>query len=476
MLSSRSARFRRVIHWIGWKAFACPPILVALGCSTPPRPATAIAPKSSCVISAAAPTPAETISVAVTGPIDPARIPTPANSAERFVFAQLYETLIDIDCEGHAYPGLASSWTLDATRTRVTLVIRDDARFWNGKPVTASDVVAAWRATGGQSTESSRLVRRLADAATVDDDRALTVSLPDSAWLVLADPALAISQPQPGSAWAQGSGSYRVDSDATVGSGLVVLVPFSPHAAPPIVARNRPSADPRDAIDAGADLIVTSDAAAVSYAATRANLSAVPLPWNRAYVLAVPGFIPDSARASLLSMANDPELRASLAGDAVHAEARPAAPPYWWSGIQGCTSISAAGSAAGASGGRPSRRIVYRRNDGVARGLAERLVAVGRGMSAAGLAPSDFARALRDAQDLAYVFDLPRASLSPCQDLTVLVSAAPWLTDGAGNGPSADKLLPLIDTRARAIVNRDHVSAMIDWDGTLRIAGRSRQP
>lgn len=410
------------------------------------------------------------------GPIDPMHVPTPGNGAERFVFAQLYETLVNVDCEGHAYPGLAQSWTLDATRSRVTLVLRGGAQFWNGKPITASDIVTGWRATGGQSAESSRLARRLADGATVVDDRTLTVSLPDTAWLVLADPAVAVYQPQSGSAWAQGSGSYRVDADATTGPGLAALVALPPDSSPRIVIRAVPTGDPRDAIDAGADLIVTSDAAAVSYAATRANLSAAPLPWNRAYVIAVPSVIADTARATLSSMASDSGLRASLAHDAVHAEARPAAPPYWWSGIQGCASTQPAGSAAIASGGRPSRRIVYRRNDGVARGLAERLVAVGRGISAAGLAPSDFARALRGGQDLAYLLDLPRASLSPCQDLTVLAAAAPWVTNGASDGPSADKLVPLIDTRARAIVNRDRVSAMIDWDGTLKIAARSRLP
>lgn len=472
-MSSRSVPPNR---WIRWKAFACPPILVALGCSTPPRPATAIAPTSSCAIRATQPAPAETISVAVNGPIDPTHVPTPGNSAERFVFAQLYETLVNVDCEGHTYPGLAQSWTMDATRTRVTLVIRDDARFWNGKPVTASDIVTAWRATAGQPAEFSRLARRLADGAAVVDDRTLTVSLPDTAWLVLADPALAVYQPQAGSAWALGSGSHRVDADAAAGPGLAALVPLSPNSAPRIVIRAVPTGDPRDAIDAGADLIVTSDAAAVSYAATRATLFAVPLPWSRAYVLAVPSVIADTVRASLSSMASDSGLRASLARDAVHAEARPAAPPYWWSGIQRCTSTQAAGSPETASSGRASRRIVYRRNDVVARGLAERLVAVGRGISAAGLAPSDFARALRAGQELAYVLDLPGAPLSPCQDLAVLASAAPWVTNGAGDGPSVDKLVPLVDTRARAIVNRDRVSAMIDWDGALRIPGRSRQP
>ena len=474
MLSSRSVQFNRVIRWIRWKAIAFPPILVALGCSTTPRPATAIAPKSSCAIVAAAPTPSDTISVAVTEPIDPAHIPTPGNSAERFAFAQAYETLVNVDCEGHPYPGLAQSWAMDATRTRVTLVLRDAAQFWNGKPVVASDVLAAWRATAGLSTESN-VARRVADGTTIVDDRTFTVSLADTAWLVLADPALAVYQPQPGQAWAEGSGRYHV-VDATVGAEPLTLAPASTTSGPNLTIRTRRSADPRDAIDAGADLLVTDDPVAVSYAATRSNLTAIPLPWTRTYALAVPSSAPTGATAMLPLARGLDTLTASLARDAVHAEARAAQAPYWWVGIPGCESLSRGSAGALPAGARRSSRIVYRRDDRVARGLAERLVALGRGATATGLAPGDFARALHAGAELAYVLDLGRASLSPCQDLAVLESAARWLAGGPGEGIATATLLPLIDTRARAIVNRDHVSAMIDWDGTLRIGGPSRRP
>ena len=32
-------------------------------------------------------------------------------------------------------------------------------------------------------------------------------------------------------------------------------------------------------------------------------------------------------------------------------------------------------------------------------------------------------------------------------------------------------LIPLVDTRERAIMKRDRVSATIDWDGTVRMSG-----
>jgi hypothetical protein len=173
--------------------------------------------------------------------------------------------------------------------------------------------------------------------------------------------------------------------------------------------------------------------------------------------------------------ADNPALRVSLARDAVHAEARASEPPYWWADIRGCTSVTVNQTIA-SPGARRSNRIVYRRDDRIARDLAARLVAVGRGMTAAGLASVEFARALRAGDELAYVLDLPRASLSPCHDLDQLVASAPWVVTGAPGGPAVESLIPLVDARQRAIVNRDRVSAAIDWDGTLRISGAPRQP
>lgn len=363
---------------------------------------------------------------------------------------------------------------MDATRTRVTLVLRKDARFSDGKPVVATDVVAAWRATAERSAGGSRLARLVVDAATIIDDRTLTVSLPDTSWLVLAEPALAVYQGRPGLAWPVGSGLYRAASDTASSLEAVELVPLAPSSAPRIVVRARRNGDPRDAIDAGADIVVTGDRAALSYAESRANLSTVPLPWSRVYVVAIPRAGSTHADSSLRSIVSDAGLRASLARDAVRTEARGAEPPYWWNGAAACglASVVTTGDASGAV--RRSSRIVYDRGDAVARGLAERLVAVERGVMAAGLATADFARALRAGDERAYVLALPRASLSPCQDLAPLATAAPWLVSDSGLSELA--LTPLVETRERAIVNRDRVSAEIDWDGTLRFGGPPRAP
>ena len=440
-------------------------ILSLPGCINASPQATAPSSRA-CVVAATEPAPAESLSVATTTPITPSHAPNPANAGERFVFAQLYETLINVDCEGHASVGLARSWTTDATKTRVTLVLRDGAQFATGEPVTATDVVAAWRA----ATDSG-LARRLADGTTIVDDHTLTVSLPDTESLVLATPSLAVVRRGVTSRWPVGSGPYRASESAMdVAPGRLRLAPVATQAGPRLSIRSGP--DARDAIDSGVDLLVGADPLAVRYAAARPDLSAVALPWQRTYALAVPTrAVGLAAELPLATGDSAAAFRASLARDAVRAEARGADARGWWN-VSNCEFQIPHGAPA-ATGSQRARRIVYRADDQIARALAERIVGVGLRASATPLAATEFARALRAGSETAYVVDLPHSSLAPCHDLTALVSSAPWLDQGAS---VSDALVPLIDTREPAIVNRQHVSAMIDWDGTLRVTGTVGRP
>lgn len=436
-------------------------MLIPLGCSKAPPQLSPVASARACAIGTAAASPADSISVATTLPIDAKHAVQPTNAAERFVAAQAYETLIDVDCDGHPYAGLAKSWSIDASRTRVTLVLRDDARFWNGDPLGARDVVAAWRATGQTSADASQLARRLADGTTVGDDRTLIVSLPDTESFVLAEPTLAVYRAATGSAWPEGSGALRVVESTT---GMLTLAPSTPGSTSRITIHSSRSGDARDAVDAGVDLILAADPAAVSYAEARPGLSAVPLPWTRTYALAIPNRGSPGVSA-WLAYASDTASgsRAALARDAVRADARAAQPPGWWVSAVACESNAPLGAP---RRGEPTTRIVYRSDDHVARGLAERLVALGRRATAVSLGASDFARALSMGNEMAYIIALPRASLTPCRDMTALRASAPWLTASEG---AMDLLVPLVDTRERAIVNATRVSAVVDWDGSLRM-------
>jgi len=422
-------------------------------------PTPSVSPAASCTIGAAQRVATDSISVAVTTPIAAAHAPRPANVGERFVFAQLYETLIGIDCDGHAYPALARSWTTDATKTRVTLVLRDDARFWSGDAVTTRDVLAAWQATAAMPADSNHLARRLADGTTIVDDHTLTVSLPNTDSLVLAEPTLAIYRRRTGVAWPEGTGPYRAGEPARDVAPGLALTPVD-GKAPRLFIRSGP--DARDAIDSGVDLLLTSDPVALSYASARPNYDVTPLPWNRTYVLAVPGRSV-GAVAEALSSADSVAFRSSLARDAVRADARAAESLVWWTRECDATQPLAAAPPV------PGRRlIVYRSDDPIARGIAERIVAVGRRATAAPLGAAEFNRVLRAGNELAYVIALSRTSIAPCFDLAALHSSAPWL----GAGPIADALVPLVETRDKAVVKHDRVSASVDWDGTLRMNAR----
>lgn len=418
--------------------------------------------------------------------VDPRRAPRPVTSAERFAFSHAYATLVGVDCQGRVYPRLAASWSAegDGAARRWTITLGDSARFWSGARVTAADVVAAWRATGGRAGGDG-LAASAAAAATVRDDRKLVVALPDSTPAVFADPSLAVYRASAGAAIPEGTGGYRLLPSGT-GPSSLQLQPVS-DSGPLVVVRS--VTGERDALDAGVDALVTADPAVAAYARGRAGLAVMPLPWGRVYAVFSGR---DAAGDSASELPDDTGARdgmalAALARDAVsHADARGAEPPFWWDAAHACP------SPARADAGRPpaarSKRVVFSRDDAVARALAERLVALagmgaragadggvvrlvpalrhaGERASAVGLAPDDFSTALRAGNELAYVAALPRQPLSPCRERDRLTGTAPRIV-GIGGGPVA-----LIETRELLVVRQDRAGFVVDWGGGLRVRG-----
>ena len=348
----------------------------------------------------------------------------PANDSERLLFRQLGETLIRVDCRGEIRPGIATAWSSDSTGRTWTFTFPEPSQFRDHPPVRPTSVVSSWKAREAEVQELG------IDSAVAVDDRTLRVTIHatrDSAPRLFADPLLSVG--------------HRIAAELE--PSRRVVVPYEP----PVDFQLSPGGDPRDALDRGVDLVVTRDPAVAEYVAARPEFVTFPLPWSRTYALLQP------AGANRIWILGVDSVRRTLARDVAQAEARAAEPPYWWRGQ--CRDIDPSVIAPPPI----SPRIVYPREDRVARGLAERIVALTRDtvqLRIAGLGPAEFAAALRAQHDRGYVLSLPRQVAAPCHELAGLSDAA-WIE-------------PLIDTRARAIVRRGAPPLTVDWDGTIKVS------
>jgi hypothetical protein len=361
--------------------------------------------------------------VVLTEPVELGHAVNPTNDSERFLFRQMLETLVRVDCVGNVLPGLAESWQRDVDGKGWSFTLRKGASF-AGMPLTALHALGTFvhpeaRALG-------------IDSAIYLDDRRLRVRLrnaQDTVPRLFAEPALAV-----------------FSGLASVGGPIRRFVVSATDGRPTVDFQVLEYGDPRDAIDRGIDVAVTRDPAIAEYVAGRPQVETYPLPWSLTYILLQPTGAPSVTVV-------DDSARRSLARDAVRAEARPAEPPFWWDSLAVC-----AASADSPSQHLTASRVAYPRGDEVARGLAERLVALagtGSALRAAALDPAELAAALRDQTERAFVVAVPRQSFAPCHD------ASAW--------PPESSIQPLIDTRARAIVRRGSPPLTVDWDGTLRV-------
>lgn len=390
--------------------------LLVLGCAPKPtEPPVAPERQDPCRLVASPASPLDTLTVALVDPVHQDHALSPVNDSELLLYRMTLDAPLRVDCQGQSLPGLAMSWERDSAGRVWILTLKEDARRYYSTPISARDLVATWDER--KAIEGSM---ELQSAVALDERRiSVTLTAPqDSVPKILAHPVFSIPI-----AAAQRPGRVKFEVETGV--------------------------DPRDALDRGAGLVVTRDPTLVDYVSQRAELATFPLPWSRTYVLLEGGTQPEELGGAL----GTASVRRSLARDAVRAAARAAEPPYWWSNLGSCPAGSPAPPAA------TSSRVVYRKDDEVARGLAERIVALAptnHRLRAVGLEPSGFTRAVQDGSDRAYVIGLPRQSLAPCRD------ASMW--------PEGARLLPLIDTRAYAIVRHGAPPLTVDWDGTVRVA------
>ena len=244
------------------------------------------------------------------------------------------------------------------------------------------------------------------------------------------------------------AGPYRIRD---VGRSTLLLEPLSGAHGPRLTIHSASEANARDLVDAGADLLLTDSPTLAAYAGTRGDVTSLGLGWDRTWVVATP-------RGSL-AVDTSPAFRPGLARDVVRADARAAEGRYWWNDMTGCVAPTA--RSALVSTGMP--RVVYPRDESVGRALAERLAALlGNQATAVGLAPNAFATALASGSEHAYVFPLSRTTRDRCRSLVELLGNVTWLgVQGA--------MVPLIDTRLRAVVRRDRLNLRFTWDSTIAI-------
>lgn len=254
-------------------------------------------------------------------------------------------------------------------------------------------------------------------------------------------------------AWLSNLGAYQLSARS---GDTVHLEPVVDGAGPALVLHRVPARAARDALDAGVDVLLTSDPDAIAYAATRADLTSVPSDWNRAYGLLVRG---DQSSDSEPGPARD-TVRAQLATGAVRVEARPASV---WSDLPCPTPAGASATNGMAAAAHP--RIVYSRTDDVARSVAARLIALGSSrrellaafsaslvnagdsLRAEGVDPGDVAREVVRGNAVAAVVAVP---LPGC-----------GASDVPGMDPALTHVVPLIETRERLIARRTLTARML---------------
>lgn len=215
-----------------------------------------------------------------------------------------------------------------ASRAQEGLIVRADAPCWIAEPpAVAPDSI---RLIFDERAAASREGWRWLLAAVTDSGRTVRCDGPASATL---------------GAWRLEAGGSRLAAD---GRGVVAI------------AALEPGGDPRDAIDGGADLLVTADAGAVRYARARGAL-VVPLNARTAY-----GVLADASPDAFAAE----RLGATLAHDLLpEGSLLPAR-------VVNALSLSCAIDTR-----TPARRatapvIVFDGGDAIARALAERLVSL----------------------------------------------------------------------------------------------------
>jgi hypothetical protein len=187
-----------------------------------------------------------------------------------------------VDCSGDARPGLAESWFPAENNTVWTFTLREGARFWDGSPVTTSEV-------------RNTFLHEQGFGVKVLDERRLSFFLAephDRFPLALAHATRAIATQRPGWTWPLGSGPCRLRASDPAPLPDLTCLPNQNHPDWPrwksLTFHVLPGTDPRDLVATDLDLLLVRDMNAVGFFAAAPGFRSYPLPWNRLYLLVCP--------------------------------------------------------------------------------------------------------------------------------------------------------------------------------------------
>ena len=230
-----------------------------------------------------------------------------------------------------------------------------------------------------------------------------------------------------------------------------------------------PADDLRDVLDRGLpaaqaprpDVVVTRDPNVLSYAARRSDYFTVVLPYDRTYV-----FVSPDSSALIPSQFE----RDGLARDAVTADARGAAEPFAWLFDSSCIGPRASAPAS------PMPVVAYAAGDAIARELAERIVALAGGRAGSAWLPAKLTSGGTTPRVVAVDVDSIVDELASGRAAAAVapVPRDPRAHCGTPKAPLPWRGVPLVDSRAHAIVRRGGGAAFIvNDDGTLHFVRRN---
>jgi ABC-type transport system substrate-binding protein len=154
--------------------------------------------------------------------------PTQSSQIRTWYMWQLvYEGLVRADVTGKIVPVLASKWTADAAQTSYEFTLRDGAKFSDGTPVTADDVVFSFQRLNERGLPYAKDRFKSLESVTKLDDQRVRFKLkqPDAGFLLNLGSPFVVGSAILSQKWAQTHDPKR----EMMGTGPFKMVSYTPN-------------------------------------------------------------------------------------------------------------------------------------------------------------------------------------------------------------------------------------------------------